>query len=57
MSETEEYSEFQYQLSVTNELVRELTKMGGDVEVVWPQSLRKKLTAYAYNIIKRNKIK
>ena len=57
VSETEEYSEFQYQLSVTNELVRELTKMGGDIEVVRPQSLREKLTAYAYNIIKRNKIK
>lgn len=56
MSTTEAYSDFRYHLCVTNELVRELTKMRGDVEVLEPMSLRKKLIAYAYEIIQRNKI-
>lgn len=42
---------------VTNELMRELTKMGDEIKVVRSQSLRKKLTVYTCYITKRNKIR
>ena len=52
---TEKYSDFRYKLCVTNDLVRELLAKGGNVEVLKPYALRKKLIDGAFDILKRYK--
>lgn len=52
---TENYSDFKYKLCISNDLIRDLLAKGGDIEVIEPYALKKKLIDRTFEILKRYK--
>ena len=55
LSHTDDYTDFQYRLCITDDLVRELVAKGNTIQVLQPEELKQQVLNSALGIINRYK--